>query len=62
MNHNPLQSNTILGITNTPLMSLWYPKGTDYALVGYNDSDFTGYKLDQKSTNDMYHFLGNSHF
>ncbi|XP_058752848.1 uncharacterized mitochondrial protein AtMg00810-like [Vicia villosa] len=28
----------------------WYPKRCDCSLVGYSDSDFTGCKLDRKST------------
>ena len=27
-------------------------------LIGYSDVDFAGYKLDKKSTNETYQFLG----
>lgn len=61
-NHKESQLTTVKRImrclTSTPLMDLWYSKGTNYNLVGY--SDFTGCKLDKKNIFVMCHLLENS--
>jgi hypothetical protein len=44
----------------TPNIGLWYPKGARLQLVGYSDSDYTGCKIDRKSTSGGYHLLGRS--
>ncbi|XP_070007997.1 secreted RxLR effector protein 161-like [Nicotiana sylvestris] len=36
----------------------WYPKGSNFNLVGYADADYTGFLVDRKSTSGMAHFLG----
>ncbi|KAH9778649.1 hypothetical protein KPL71_007414 [Citrus sinensis] len=41
-------------------LSLWYPRGTHIDLTCYSDADFTGYKVDRKSTSGTCHFLGHS--
>ena len=33
-----------------PNLGLWYPRETDFNLVGYSDSGFAGCKIDRKST------------
>jgi hypothetical protein len=47
-------------LVNTPNFGLWYPKGTSFDLVGYSDSDWTGDKVEQKSTSGACQFLGRS--
>nr|KYP43824.1 hypothetical protein KK1_034694 [Cajanus cajan] len=42
--------NYLKGILN---VGLWYPKGASPSLIGFSDSDFTGCKLDRKSTSDI---------
>lgn len=44
----------------TKRLSLFYPTGDSFDLVGYVDSDFIGYHFNQKSTSRMAHFLGSS--
>ena len=38
-------------------IGLWYSKNSSLELTTFSDSDFVGYKLDQKSTNGVCHFL-----
>ena len=33
-------------LKGTPNLGIWYPKGTGFDLIGYRDSDFTGYRID----------------
>lgn len=53
-------------LKNTPhytsrlLMCLWNPKGTNYTIVGYSDSDLVGCILDRKSIINTFHFLEKS--
>jgi hypothetical protein len=35
-------------LKHTPSISLWYPKGSKFQLVGYSDSDYAGCKIDRK--------------
>jgi hypothetical protein len=44
----------------TPNLSLWYPKGSRYELIGYSDADYAGCKVDRKSTFRTCQFLGRS--
>ena len=44
----------------TPRFGLWYPKGSNFTLAGYSDSDWAGCKDDRKSTSGACHFLGRS--
>ncbi|XP_070002625.1 secreted RxLR effector protein 161-like [Nicotiana sylvestris] len=39
-------------------LCLWYPKGSNFNLVGYIDADFAGFLVDRKITSGMAHFLG----
>jgi hypothetical protein len=39
-------------------MGLWYPKGAQFILIGYSDSDHAGCKIDRKSTSDTCQLLG----
>ena len=44
----------------TPTLELWYPKGSEFDLVGFSDADYAGDKVDRKSTSGTCHFLGRS--
>jgi hypothetical protein len=44
----------------TPYLSLWYPKGAHFELIGYSDADYTGCKVDRKSTFGTCQFFGRS--
>nr|CAD1817862.1 unnamed protein product [Ananas comosus var. bracteatus] len=41
-------------------IGLWYPKGTNFNLIGFSDADFAGCKVDRKSTSGTCQFLGHS--
>jgi hypothetical protein len=43
-----------------PNLGLWYPKGSHFDLLGYLDADYTGCKVDRKSTSWICQFLGRS--
>ncbi|KAK1641643.1 hypothetical protein QYE76_059448 [Lolium multiflorum] len=47
-------------LVDTPNFGLWYPRDTDFSLVGFTDSDWAGDKVDRKSTSGACHFLGRS--
>ncbi|CAM8908110.1 unnamed protein product [Rhodiola kirilowii] len=42
----------------TGTLCLWYPRNADLRLVGYTNTEFTGNKVDQKSTSGMAQFFG----
>jgi hypothetical protein len=44
----------------SPNVGLWYPKGAKFELVGFSDSDYTGCKVDRKSTSGGCQLLGRS--
>ena len=44
----------------TLTLVLWYPKGSEFDLVGFSDADYAGDKADHKSTSGTCHFLGRS--
>jgi hypothetical protein len=44
----------------TPKFGLWYPKGSTFDLIGYSVDEYTGYKIDRKSTSETCQFLGRS--
>ncbi|XP_070008092.1 uncharacterized mitochondrial protein AtMg00810-like [Nicotiana sylvestris] len=39
-------------------LCLWYPKGSNFNLVGYADADYACFLVDRKSTSGMTHFRG----
>jgi hypothetical protein len=43
-----------------PNISLWHPKGAQFELVGFSDSDYAGCKVDRKSTSGGCQLLGRS--
>jgi hypothetical protein len=47
-------------LVHTPNLTLWYPKGSKFDLLGYSDFDYAGCKVDQKSTSGTCQFLGRS--
>ncbi|KAK6125754.1 hypothetical protein DH2020_040503 [Rehmannia glutinosa] len=40
-------------------VGLWYPKEGGFKLIGYSDSDYTGCRVDMKSTSGTCQMLGN---
>jgi hypothetical protein len=44
----------------TLYLGLWYPKGVHFDLIGYSDVNYTGCKVDRKSTYETCQFLGRS--
>jgi hypothetical protein len=47
-------------LKHTRNVSLWYPKGAKFELVGYSDSDYAGCKVERKSTSGTCQLLGRS--
>jgi hypothetical protein len=47
-------------LVHTPKFGLWYPKGSTFDLIGYSNADWTGCKIDRKSTSGTCQFLGRS--
>ena len=45
-------------LKGTADLGLWYPRETDFKLIGYSDADFAGCKIDRKSTSGSCQFLG----
>ncbi|XP_070029307.1 secreted RxLR effector protein 161-like [Nicotiana sylvestris] len=45
-------------LKGTTDLCLWYPKGSNFNLVGYVDADYAGILVDRKITSGMAHFLG----
>nr|GEW39422.1 uncharacterized mitochondrial protein AtMg00810-like [Tanacetum cinerariifolium] len=45
-------------LKGTLSLGLWYPKCLGFDLKGYSDSDYTGCKMDRKSTSRACQFLG----
>ena len=41
-------------------IGLWYPCHDSFELICYLDADFSGCKIDRKSTSGTFHFLGHS--
>jgi hypothetical protein len=44
----------------TPKLGLWYLKGSHFELLGYSDADYTGCKVDRKSTSETCQFIRRS--
>jgi hypothetical protein len=47
-------------LKHTQNFGLWYPKGAKFELVGYSDSDYTGCKVERKSTSGTCQLFGRS--
>ncbi|KAL8132932.1 hypothetical protein AgCh_008421 [Apium graveolens] len=45
-------------LKGTADLGLWYPRESDFKLIGYSDADFAGCKIDRKSTSGSCQFLG----
>lgn len=45
-------------LVGTANLGLWYPRHTNFDLVGYSDADFAACTIDRKSTSGTCHFLG----
>jgi hypothetical protein len=42
----------------SPNIGIWYPKGAQFELVGFSDSDYAGCKVNRKSTSGGCQLLG----
>ena len=58
--HHQVAKRILRYFAHTPTLGLWYPKGAQFDLVGYSDSDWAGDLVDRKSTSGTCHFLGRS--
>ena len=58
--HHQAVKRILRYLAHTPSLGLWYPKGSEFDLVGFSDSDWAGDKVDRKSTSGACHFLGRS--
>jgi hypothetical protein len=47
-------------LKHTQNVSLWYPKGAKFELIGYSDSDYVGYKVERRNTSGTCQLLGRS--
>ena len=45
-------------LKGNPDLGLWYPRESDFNLIGYSDADFSGCKVDRQSTSGGCQFLG----
>ncbi|XP_070004371.1 uncharacterized mitochondrial protein AtMg00810-like [Nicotiana sylvestris] len=45
-------------LKGTTDLYLWYPKSSNFNLVGYADADYACFLVDRKRTSGMDHFLG----
>ena len=45
-------------LKGTMNLGLWYPRDSDFKLIGFSDADFAGCKIDRKSTSGSCQFLG----
>ena len=58
--HHLAMKRILRYLAYTPTLGLWYPKGSEFYLVGFSDADYAGDKVDHKSTSDTCHFLARS--
>ena len=58
--HHLAMKRALRYLAHTPTLGLWYPKGSEFDLVGFSDADYAGDKVDRKSTSGTCHFLGRS--
>ena len=47
-------------LKGTACFGLWYPSGASPSLIGYSEADYSGCKVDRKSTSGTCHLLGSS--
>jgi hypothetical protein len=47
-------------LKHTQDVGIWYPKGANFELIGYSDSDYAGDKVKRKSTSGTCQLLGRS--
>src|SRR3954464_3218136 len=58
--HHTAVKRILRYLAHTPSLGLWYPKGTQFYLIGYSGSDWAGDRVDRKYTSGTCHFLGRS--
>jgi hypothetical protein len=59
-NHLKATKRILRYLKHTQNVSLWYPKGAKFKLIGYSDSDYAGCKVKRKSTSGTCQLLGRS--
>lgn len=47
-------------LIHMPNLGLWYPKSSEFEIIGYLDLDYVGCKVDRKSILGTLYFLGRS--
>jgi hypothetical protein len=47
-------------LVHIPNYGLWYPKGSNFDLIGYSDSDYVGCNVVRKSISETCQFFGRS--
>ena len=47
-------------LKHTQDVGIWYPKGANFELVGYSDSDYAGDRVERRSTSGTCQLLGRS--
>jgi hypothetical protein len=45
-------------LVHTPDFGVWYPKGSNFDLIGYFDVDYVDFKVDRKRTSGACKFFG----
>jgi len=45
-------------LKHTSDLALWYPRGCNFDLIGYANTDYARFLVDRKSTSSMTHFHG----
>jgi hypothetical protein len=58
--HHQAVKRILIYLVHTPTLGLWYPKGAQFYLNCYLDSDCVGDHVDRKSTSGTCHFLDRS--
>ena len=58
--HHKVVKHILRYLVQTPKLGLWYPKDAKFDLIGYTDADWTGDKVDRKSTSGACQFVGRS--
>jgi hypothetical protein len=59
-NHLKATKRILRYLKGTNDVGLWFPKGSNFELIGYSDSDYGGCKIDRMSTNGTCQLLGRS--
>jgi hypothetical protein len=58
--HHQAVKRILRYLAHTPMLGLWYPKGSSLDLAGFSDSDYAGDRVGRKSTSGTCLFPGRS--